>query len=267
MIRPRTLPLLIALAGLAACSDPLADFERLSDVPVAEGAATAAVAPGAADQTGAPLVLPTLLAGLGEAEAAETDDLGAEEAPIPVAAPAPASSGLFGALFGGGARATPVSASVSGPTIAPGSTVPYGVLATVCGIDPASLGTAVAAASGYTVYDSDPRSTAQRTHYVSGFGDGCARQFTAALALFGDVGTHELHRYASDASGPYSATDTAYEEIKGAVCGAASGTPCGAGLDQLAQRTTFLTVYESFGTSNGWADILLSDGAVVADDF
>ncbi len=239
MIRLRKSLVFVALLLAGACSDPLSGVDRLSDVPLAAGTATATVVPGASDAAGAPPVLPGLLAG------------------------------LFGDGGGSGdATVTPASVVIAGAApLPPGATVPYGVLATVCGVDAASLGSPVASASGYAVYDTDPTTTAPRTQYITGFEDGCARQFYAALAIFGDIGTHELVRYSEAAGDGYSGTDRAYETLKAAYCGVAEGVPCGARLEALAARTTFLTVYESFGTENGWADILLSDGRVIADDF
>lgn len=63
---------------------------------------------------------------------------------------------------------------------------------------------------------------------------------------------------------PYSAADNAYELIKASFCGTTRGRPCGRKLDRLARNTTFITTYESFSDNADWADILLSNGAVVA---
>lgn len=323
MIRSRIACCFAAALALGACADPLADFDRLSDVPLAQGADAAAVAAGPADTADAPLALPTLLAGIlgprtapaspvapaGAVDAAVTEAaIGAGDVPGPlteartaidaqtvpdaaegaelitVAATAPAEApGLFSGLFGGGSATNasqvtdapeadtglaPGTVQIPGSApLPPGATVPYGVIATVCGLDAGALGRSVETASGYTVHDTNPSSTAPRTQYITGFADGCARQFFGTLALFGDIGTHEIVRYSPGIGDGYSATDTAYEQIKAAYCGVAARTPCGARLEALALRTTFLTIYETFGTSNGWADVLLSDGEVIADDF
>ena len=87
---------------------------------------------------------------------------------------------------------------------------------------------------------------------------------TAALAVFGDPATHEVVRYGALAA-PYGAVDTAYEAIKGQVCGAASGQPCGEGIDRLAADTAFLSVYPVFGGEDH-ADMLFHRGEVVAAD-
>jgi hypothetical protein len=184
--------------------------------------------------------------------------------------PAPRRQGVFGLLNRLGTEQS-AAAPGTGPdaaVIAPGQTLAYGQIATVCGLSASDLGQPIGAESGYTVYDTNPASIDQRTHYITGFEDGCARQIQAALVLFGDVGTHEVIRYSDGTRDlPFSDTDNAYEEIKARVCGASARQPCGRALDQLARRTTFLTVYANFGENPEWADILLSDGAVVAMDF
>jgi hypothetical protein len=150
---------------------------------------------------------------------------------------------------------------------AAGAALPVGEIARVCGVAEESLGTAIATQSRYVIRDSDPGSVAPRTQYITGFPDGCARQFTGALALFGDVGTHELFRYEpSNADLAWSETDLAYEQIKARICGAAQGQPCGAALERLGRRTTFVTIYDSFGANPTWSDVLIHDGEVVAMD-
>ena len=146
----------------------------------------------------------------------------------------------------------------------PGQALPFGEVATACGTAGDALGPAIAAEAGYAVHDTAPDTVAPRTHYVTGFSDGCPRQVTAALVLFGDLATHETMRYLS-VDAPYSPTDAAYEALKAGRCGAAPGEPCGAGLDGLAADTVFLTLYPAFGAEEG-ADLLLSGGAVLASD-
>ncbi|WP_394153627.1 hypothetical protein [Loktanella salsilacus] len=166
---------------------------------------------------------------------------------------------------GTGTTGTPIlNSNVDIAQAAPDAGLAFGKIDTTCGVAPASLGTAVASASGYTVYDSQPTSTAMRAHYVDGFTDGCLRQFTAALVLTGDVQTHEGVRYQASNTRPYSETDTAYEVIKGQYCGVPAGQPCGAKIDALSRRTVFLTAYPSFSDSDNWVEYLLHEG-VVAD--
>ena len=232
-MRQIIIPLFACLA-LAACDDPLADVERLSEVPVAPDATEAALAPAPIETGDAPDFLGRLFAG-GATTASTTPD----------ATPGP--------------DATEVAA---------GTVLPYGEIATVCGISGTALGTRIGTVAGYTLYDTQAASIAPRTHYITGLDGGCARQFTAALALFGDLPTHELIRYQpSNAHIAYTATDTAYEEIKVGFCGVAAGQPCGARIDRLARSMAFITVYETFGTNPAWNEILLHDGDVVAMSF
>ena len=63
---------------------------------------------------------------------------------------------------------------------------------------------------------------------------------------------------------PFSATDRAYEQVRG--CGS-PGAACGGAVDRVGRGTTFLTVYRAFESSADWADVLLSGGEVVAMDF
>lgn len=147
-----------------------------------------------------------------------------------------------------------------------GQSVAYGKMARVCDA-PRAPGTKVAQVGGFTLYDSNPASTALRAQYVTGFDDGCARQFSAALVLTGDVESHEMIRYLPGHPASFNATDRAYETIKARVCGVGQGTPCGRRIDMLARSTTFLTAYRSFGSSPDWVEILLHDGDLAAIDF
>lgn len=242
----------LALLALAACGDPLVDIERLSDVAVPPDAGAANVGPTPQEAAGEGFI-GAILRGDAATGASASADVVPESA-------APARRSLFG----------PRVVAPTGPDaarIAPGTVLPYGQIATVCGLTDADLGSPIGTASGYAVRDTVPGTVEPRTHYLTGFPDGCARQFTAALALFGDVGTHEMVRYLpTSADVPYSATDTAYEQIKAEVCRVPVGQPCGAQLDRLARRTVFVTVYQNFGTNPSWANILIHDGAVVAMD-
>lgn len=145
--------------------------------------------------------------------------------------------------------------------------VPYGQLARNCTVRKRDMGTAIGAASGYEVYDTDPSATGLRTHFITGFRDKCARQFTGALVMFGDIGTHELVRYADvGIDQPYTITDEAYEVIKGSFCRVGRTEPCGNRIDRLAKSTSFVTIYESFADNSGWVDLLVHKGEVVAKD-
>lgn len=154
-----------------------------------------------------------------------------------------------------------------------GDTLPYGRIATVCGLSKSQLGQKVdqypERGSGYTLYDSNPAAGGLRTHYLTGFKDGCARQFTSALAIFGSVETHQTVRYKkSNSDLPYSNSDTAFEKVKASVCKVGKGKPCSEnGTDKLDKTMVFVSVYERFGTNPRWADILLYKGSVLAKDF
>lgn len=215
---------------VAGCANPLAQMDRLSDVEVA----------------------------------AETLDAMDTTAPVtaPDATPAPAAKqGLFGGVFAAKPRADAT------PEIAFGTTVPYGEIARVCAVPKADLGKQVERTAGYKVFDTNPTSTAPRTFYVTGFSDGCARQFTAALVLVGTPSRHEELRYGQPSDlYPYSEIDRAYEKIKSRVCGVPRGRPCGSRIRQMERDTVFLSTYERFSNNARWADILIHDGDVIAKD-
>lgn len=186
-----------------------------------------------------------------------------------------ALSGCMGNGTGGGGLFSGMGGPVTAPEaavtedvaqVAPGTNLPYGEVATVCGLSNSDMGTRIGEASGYSLYDSGGDASVGRTHYLTGFKDGCARQFTAALAMFGDLETHELMRYGAMKDLPYGEADATYERIKGEVCGVASGQPCGSKLRGFSRNATFVTVYETFGTNPEWTNILLYNGQVAAVD-
>ncbi|WP_415919827.1 hypothetical protein [Tateyamaria sp. SN6-1] len=180
--------------------------------------------------------------------------------------------GLFGL---GGARA-PSTAQAARPRSGPdardvplGTALPFGEIARVCEAKPRDMGEISAKAArkgrGYVLYDSAPGSASARTFYITGFADNCPRQFTAAIALFGEPVLHEQLRYGLPARDfPYSATDEAYEKVKAQVCNVGRTKPCGSRISRLDKTTTFVTAYENFGENPRWADMLLHDGEVLA---
>ncbi len=201
----------------------------------------------------------------GRAEKREAET--AEQEPIRTASIAP-TRGLRG-LF----KSTPERTGPDAELVSYGTALPYGKIATVCGLTKSQLGTKVdtypSKGKGYSLYDSNPSGGGLRTHYLTGFKDGCARQFTSALALFGSVETHQSVRYKkSNNDLSYSNSDTAFENVKSKVCKVPKGTACSdAGTKKLDKSMVFVSVYERFGTSPRWADILLYDGVVLAKDF
>lgn len=191
------------------------------------------------------------------------DDVTAATSPPDTATPQPTRNGLL-ARFSVG-RDAPAAAEPQPGTVPPGTPLPFGEVARTCGMPASALGTKIYAASGYTIYDSAANTTAPRPHYVTGFADGCARQFTAALVLNGDVGTHEVVRYQTAQSKErYTAVDNAYETLKAQICGAGRGQPCGRQIDRLARNTTFITGYARFASSPTWVEMLLHNGEVIA---
>ncbi|WP_299726459.1 hypothetical protein [uncultured Tateyamaria sp.] len=152
---------------------------------------------------------------------------------------------------------------------APGAALPFGEVARVCGARAGDLGKLVEQAArkgrGYKLYDSAPDSAFPRAFYVTGFSDNCARQFTAALAIFGSPEFHEQLRYGLPAEEyPYSTTDRAYEKVKAKICNVRRNQPCGVRVSRLEKTTAFVSVYEHFGENARWADMLLHDGALLA---
>ena len=266
--RPCRAAVLLAALALAACVDPMRDIERLSDADLAEGEAARMAEAADSPAVGGEGFLGQLLGGGtggGPAEDApetETED----EVTLAAAAPAPAPRrGLFGGLFDARAEPTPDQSGPDAVRVPEGMAVPYGAVGTNCAVRRGQMGTRVLAQSGFEIWDTNPTTTALRTHYITGFDDGCARQFSGALVIASDVGTHEVVRYSDvTVDQPYSEVDTAYEEIKSAFCRVQPRQPCGARLEALGQRTAFLTVYETFGSGPSWVEILLHDGAVAA---
>lgn len=180
--------------------------------------------------------------------------------------------GFFGLFSRGGAASSATRQQGSSATaLPPGARLPYGEIATACNLSKSDLGKRVAQypekRPRHVLYDTDPGNTAPHTFYLTGFADGCARQFTASLALFGSVGMHEQLRYGLPAQvQPYSDTDKAYEKVKSRVCGVPRKKPCGSKLNRLEDNTVFLSVYESFGDIDRWSNLLLHAGQVVARD-
>ena len=188
----------------------------------------------------------------------------------------PARRGLFGG--GRAARGAEEAAPPPLPDNAPdaqvvslGTRLPYGQIARVCNVRPAQLGAKTQSyperGKGYDLYDSAPGSTAARTFYMTGFKDGCARQFTAALVIFGSVETWEQIHYGAAAKvQPMSNTDHAYERVKSRVCRVSKGKPCGSRLRAMSRDTVFVSVYERFDSNPRWKNILLHKGTVAAVD-
>ena len=79
--------------------------------------------------------------------------------------------------------------------------LPFGVVEVACRISRKELGKEInsfpkTGRAVWRLYDKNPASTGLRTQFITGFSDDCARQFTAAIALFGSSSLHERYRYA-----------------------------------------------------------------------
>lgn len=170
----------------------------------------------------------------------------------------PVRRGLFG----------PRRKQAAEPSVEPGTVLPFGEIGVACGVRGRALGKEVdrfpVKGKGYRLYDSDPSSTAPRTHYLTGFKDGCPRQFTAALALIGSPVLHEKMRY-----DPYNKdiritdADKAYERIKRRICKVSKGEPCPEKrVAALEKGMAFVTLYERFGSNASWEEVLLHNGQI-----
>lgn len=239
------LPALVATLALAACETP-GEVPRLSEVELDESAGQSAALP---------------------SEAELSDEGGLRAAPeTPVPRTAPPQGGLLGWL--GGQAAAAKGTGPDARQVPFGTALPHGEIARVCGVPERRLGVPVAqypeTRRGYVLYDSRPGTTAPRALYITGFDDGCARQVTGALALFGDPALHEQLRYGlAGRSLPKGPVDGAYETVKAEVCGVAPGRPCGRAMRRLARDTAFVSVYPAFGSAS-YVNLLLHDGQVVA---
>ncbi|MEP4980012.1 hypothetical protein [Ascidiaceihabitans sp.] len=185
------------------------------------------------------------------------------DAPVERAEPSK-RRGLFAGSSGTASRG-----GVDSVDVPYGTVLPYGQVARVCDAQRKPMGRkldkAPARGKGYALFDSNPDAGGQRTFYITGFADGCPRQFTASLAVFGAPSMHEQLRYGRPSSEyPYSTTDKAYEKVKSSVCGVAKRKPCGSKISQVERNTVFISTYERFEGNARWADILIHDGVVLA---
>ncbi len=170
-------------------------------------------------------------------------------------------SGLFGTGAAPEAAATPTAGL-------PVADLPFGDVVRVCGLPAAAMGTEVARSPGrrgYRLHDTDPASTTPRMQFITGFRDGCARQITASLAMFGSAQIHETTRYNPLNTNPYSPTDDAYETVKTRICRVGRGEFCPERrAARLDRDVVFLSVYRDFGDSDSWMELLLHKGELTA---
>ena len=277
------------LTALAACGDPLRGVARLGDVNASDATTAVAEAPSEArtngglfgrllnrsddDPTNAAIEAALSDAGAVVDETSESAQDGVISAPEPVVAEPvvadPPRRGLAGLFTRNPANARPRTGPDAADVPA-GTVMPFGEIARVCGLRANELGTRIDAAAGVNIYDTIPNSTAPRPFYITGFADDCARTFTGAVVVSGDVETHEFVRYRpSNERIAYTTTDNAYEALKASVCRVGRGQPCGERTARLDRDTRFITVYNFFGGTfsavpTKWAQILIHDGEVMA---
>lgn len=267
----RLLIILVGCLALTGCGDPLAKVERLSDVPVSEDQTVALAVPGPEETADQPGILSRWFSDRSpeaspEGAAEKTNDAEElSEKTSPLAEDISDQDKPKRSLFAPRKRA-------SGPEVEPvsiGTVLPFGKVARACDARGSVLGKEIARfplrGKGYRLHDSAPGTTAPHTFYVTGFQDGCPRQFTAALAIFGAPSMYEQLRY-GEASENHNigATDKAYERVKSQVCGVSRRKPCGRKIKTLERDTVFISTYERFEDNARWADILVHDGAVMA---
>ncbi|AXI47814.1 hypothetical protein C1J03_18450 [Sulfitobacter sp. SK012] len=259
-------------AVLAGCSDPLAGVPRLSDVDVADTDPVVAALPDAAEL---------------EREGFFGTDAAKGDAPSIAASPAASTGGgFFSRLISSAndaaenatpptqqtAALAPISAppAATGPDaqdVAFGTVLPFGSIARVCEAKGKPLGSKVDVLSkrGLKLYDSAPNIIAKRTFYITGYTDGCPRQFTAATALFGSPSLYEQLRFSPAGKNlPHAATDVAYDGLKRRVCGSRKNKPCGKRVSSLDKTTVFVSAYEFYGDNARWSEFLVHSGRTLA---
>lgn len=324
----RLLPVVGLVLGLAACADPLAGVDRMSDVDVVANDPAAAALPDAeevaregflgtsaaqgdvpeavaaqaptaggflrglinraasadpanaiaadvaAKQSEQVIIETTEVTTTGAASDATPVDAPVQLAALPAGEPSPREElkprrGGFG-LFGGGGTSQKKDAPRSGPDtrdVEFGTTLAFGEIARVCDAKGKALGKKVASLGrrGFTLHDSNPGIRDKRTFYITGFGDNCPRQFTAANALFGAPSFYETIRFSPAGKHlPYAATDTAYDKVKSKVCRAGKNKPCGNKINTLDSELAFVSAYEFGEINNKWKEFLIYDGTVLA---
>lgn len=249
----RVMLLIVGLSGaLAGCGlrDPLGEVPRLSEAEAAALENSVALAERQAEQSGGLRGFWALFGG-GNETAPEGEQKSAAEAPAAQqAAPEAAKSpGFFARLFGGGAAAT------SGEDLLPRA----------CDLSRSQRGRRIASRAGFTLYDSFPHSTAPRPFYVTGFRDGCARQITAALVMFGEAGVYQTGQLYARRGRRSDGFDRAFESLKSRICRVGRGQACGGAQQARFDRAVaMLTAYPRFESSPGGTNILLHDRKVVA---
>lgn len=188
------------------------------------------------------------------------------------AGPAAPKQGPRGGQGGAGLFSARKAAHLTGPDAreaAPGEVLPFGHVARACHVKRRDLGMEVGQyperRPKYHLHDSDPGDPGLNSFYITGFGDGCPRQVTAALAVFGSPSMYEALRYGVPESARTGReTDRAYERIKSRVCSVSRNKPCGSRIDRMDRGTVFVSLYNRFEGADGWINILIHDGEMLA---
>lgn len=190
---------------------------------------------------------------------------GSADAPVELAA-LPQETESRG-LFGASPRRDVPRGGPDARDVPFGTVLAFGEIARVCDAQGKSLGSKIEGQGrrGFSLYDSNPGTKDRRTYYITGFGDDCPRQFTAANALFGTPSFYELIRFSPAGKHlPQAETDRAYDKVKSSVCRVGKDKPCGPQIDKMDAGTAFISAYE-FGEHNGeWKEFLVHDGTVIA---
>lgn len=195
--------------------------------------------------------------------AATTDSSKTEDADVAALAPAPkpARKGLFGPRRAKSSQFAQVPPEVM---------LPFGQIGLACGLRAKQLGEEVDRfpenGKGYRLYDSNPATTQPRTHFITGFKDGCARQFTASLALLESPVLHEQLLSVKSSQGQHSTeADVVFQKIRAQVCRVGRGKACPEErVDEMEKSMAFVTTYERFGGNANWTEILMHKGIIAA---
>jgi len=156
------------------------------------------------------------------------------------------------------------------PQVEPGVVLPFGQIALACGVRGSALGKEVdrfpERGKGYRLFDTKPSTTGPRTHYITGFKDGCPRQFTASLALLESPVLHEqLLSVGNIQEAHTTKADIAFERIRAQVCRTGRGKACPEKrYAEMEKSMAFVTAYERFGGNAKWTETLLHKGAIAA---
>lgn len=165
------------------------------------------------------------------------------------------------------ARGEPVGAAElraarAAPKVGPGVLLPFGAIGKACDVQARDMGGLIEKNGKWKLYDARPGSTAVRNFFVTGFKDGCPRQVTGAVALFGDLQLYELVHFGGGGGQHGTATDAAYAQLRSRDCRGA-GACSEKGVKKLARSTAFLSVYPAPGASRSM-ELLMHKRELVA---